>query len=112
MTYSVWFRSPLTTAQKSRGVSIAQNVATRTFGSAPIGQRPRQDGARLVILGIVCYDCCSSLSLVQILKKAIGVQDCCQYHQAKDGDGWVEYKGSLVFNRPQKVLIFRVISLC
>jgi len=30
-------------------------------------------------------------------------QDCCQFHQAKDGDGWVEYKGSLVFDRPQKV---------
>ncbi|KAL8126577.1 hypothetical protein AgCh_013735 [Apium graveolens] len=34
-------------------------------------------------------------------------QDCCQYHQAKDGDGWVEYRGSLVFNRPQKVEIPR-----
>ncbi|GKV48946.1 hypothetical protein SLEP1_g55724 [Rubroshorea leprosula] len=29
-------------------------------------------------------------------------KDCCQYHQAKDVDGWVEYKGSLVFDRPQK----------
>ncbi|CAK8533514.1 unnamed protein product [Lathyrus sativus] len=36
-------------------------------------------------------------------------QDCCQFHQAKDGDGWVEYKGSLVFDRPQKVEI-RVLS--
>lgn len=52
---------------------------------------------------LTCY---SSLSLVQILMKAAGVQDCCQYHQAKDGDGWVEYKGSLVFNRPQKVSKF------
>ncbi|GKE57751.1 DnaJ subfamily C member 14 like protein, partial [Tanacetum coccineum] len=34
-------------------------------------------------------------------------QDCCQYHQAKDGDGWVEYKGSLVFDRPQTVEIPR-----
>ncbi|KAI6687067.1 hypothetical protein NL676_023895 [Syzygium grande] len=34
-------------------------------------------------------------------------QDCCQHHPAKDGDGWVEYKGSLVFNRPQKVEIPR-----
>lgn len=41
--------------------------------------------------------------------KATCVQDCCQYHQAKDGDGWVEYKGSLVFNRPQKVFNFTVI---
>ncbi|KAI7758359.1 hypothetical protein M8C21_013720 [Ambrosia artemisiifolia] len=34
-------------------------------------------------------------------------QDCCQYHQAKDGDGWVEYKGSLSFDRPNKVEIPR-----
>lgn len=34
-------------------------------------------------------------------------QDCCQYHQAKDGDGWVEYKGSLVFDKPQKMDIPR-----
>lgn len=39
--------------------------------------------------------------------KARWCQDCCQYHQAKDGDGWVEYKGSLVFNKPQKVEIPR-----
>ncbi|GJR46261.1 DnaJ domain, cleavage inducing molecular chaperone, Jiv [Tanacetum coccineum] len=34
-------------------------------------------------------------------------QDCCQFHQAKDGDGWVEYKGSLSFDRPNKVEIPR-----
>ncbi|PRQ30660.1 putative DnaJ domain, cleavage inducing molecular chaperone, Jiv [Rosa chinensis] len=39
--------------------------------------------------------------------KARWCQDCCQYHQAKDGDGWVEYKGSIVFDRPQKVEIPR-----
>ncbi|TYI95921.1 hypothetical protein E1A91_D01G033100v1 [Gossypium mustelinum] len=39
--------------------------------------------------------------------KARWCKDCCQYHQAKDGDGWVEYKGSLVFDRPQKVEIPR-----
>ncbi|OWM88535.1 hypothetical protein CDL15_Pgr002302 [Punica granatum] len=39
--------------------------------------------------------------------KARWCQDCCQYHQAKDGDGWVEYKGSLVFDRPHKVEIPR-----
>ncbi|XVE52842.1 hypothetical protein DITRI_Ditri02bG0156700 [Diplodiscus trichospermus] len=39
--------------------------------------------------------------------KARWCQDCCQYHQAKDGEGWVEYKGSLVFDRPQKVEIPR-----
>uniref|UniRef100_A0A803N6C3 J domain-containing protein n=1 Tax=Chenopodium quinoa TaxID=63459 RepID=A0A803N6C3_CHEQI len=37
--------------------------------------------------------------------KARWCQDCGQYHQAKDGDGWVEYKGSLVFNVPQKVCL-------
>ncbi|XP_050218568.1 uncharacterized protein LOC126669206 [Mercurialis annua] len=37
--------------------------------------------------------------------KARWCQDCCQYHQAKDGDGWVEYKGSLVFDRLQKMKI-------
>lgn len=39
--------------------------------------------------------------------KARWCQDCCQYHQAKDGDGWVEYRGSLIFDRPQKVEIPR-----
>ncbi|GKV04126.1 hypothetical protein SLEP1_g16325 [Rubroshorea leprosula] len=39
--------------------------------------------------------------------KARWCQDCRQYHQAKDGDGWVEYKGSLVFDKPQKVEIPR-----
>ncbi|KAI5605819.1 hypothetical protein Peur_037427 [Populus x canadensis] len=39
--------------------------------------------------------------------KARWCQDCCQYHQAKDGDGWVEYKGTLVFDRPQKMEIPR-----
>ncbi|KAL5564552.1 hypothetical protein UlMin_027716 [Ulmus minor] len=39
--------------------------------------------------------------------KARWCQDCCQYHQAKDGDGWIEYRGSLVFNRPQRVEIPR-----
>lgn len=39
--------------------------------------------------------------------KARWCQDCCQYHQAKDGDGWVEYKGSLVFDQPQKIEIPR-----
>ncbi|XP_023542501.1 uncharacterized protein LOC111802385 isoform X1 [Cucurbita pepo subsp. pepo] len=39
--------------------------------------------------------------------KARWCQDCCQYHQAKDGDGWVEYKGSLVFDKPQKMDIPR-----
>ncbi|CAL1385358.1 unnamed protein product [Linum trigynum] len=39
--------------------------------------------------------------------KARWCQDCCQYHQAKDGDGWVEYKGSLGFDTSVKVEIPR-----
>lgn len=39
--------------------------------------------------------------------KARWCQDCCQYHQAKDGDGWIENKGSLVFDRLPKVEIPR-----
>lgn len=34
-------------------------------------------------------------------------QDCSQYHQAKDGDGWVEYRLSSVFLASQKVEIPR-----
>nr|XP_043627278.1 uncharacterized protein LOC122598863 [Erigeron canadensis] len=43
----------------------------------------------------------------RLKSKARWCQDCCQYHQAKDGDGWVEYKGSLSFDRPNKVEIPR-----
>ncbi|KAL7593723.1 uncharacterized protein LOC111884725 [Lactuca sativa] len=39
--------------------------------------------------------------------KARWCQDCCQYHQAKDGDGWVEYKGSLGSDQSQKMEIPR-----
>ncbi|KAK6934792.1 DnaJ domain [Dillenia turbinata] len=39
--------------------------------------------------------------------KARWCQDCRQYHQAKDGDGWVEYRGSLIFDQPQKMEIPR-----
>ncbi|ESQ35145.1 hypothetical protein EUTSA_v10007268mg [Eutrema salsugineum] len=35
--------------------------------------------------------------------KARWCQDCGQYHQAKDGDGWVEHKGTLVFEKAHKV---------
>lgn len=48
----------------------------------------------------IAFSLCVCLNwVVHLLWK----QDCCQFHQAKDGDGWVEYKGSLVFDRPQKV---------
>ncbi|KAJ4980727.1 hypothetical protein NE237_031564 [Protea cynaroides] len=39
--------------------------------------------------------------------KARWCQDCFQYHQAKDGDGWVEYGCTSFFARPQKVEIPR-----
>ncbi|KAL4554620.1 hypothetical protein LXL04_037217 [Taraxacum kok-saghyz] len=39
--------------------------------------------------------------------KARWCQDCCQYHQARDGDGWVEYKGSLGVDQTQKMEIPR-----
>ncbi|XP_010537768.1 PREDICTED: uncharacterized protein LOC104812347 [Tarenaya hassleriana] len=39
--------------------------------------------------------------------KARWCQDCCQYHQAKDGDGWVEHKGTLAFERAHKMEIPR-----
>ncbi|KAF6166077.1 hypothetical protein GIB67_023787 [Kingdonia uniflora] len=39
--------------------------------------------------------------------KARWCQDCCQYHSAKDGDGWVEYRCSLDARRPQRVEIPR-----
>ncbi|PWA84390.1 dnaJ domain, Cleavage inducing molecular chaperone, Jiv [Artemisia annua] len=43
----------------------------------------------------------------RIKSKARWCQDCCQFHPAKDGDGWVEYRGSLSFDRPNKVEIPR-----
>ncbi|KAF3589405.1 hypothetical protein F2Q69_00026882 [Brassica cretica] len=39
--------------------------------------------------------------------KARWCQDCGQYHQAKDGDGWVEHKGTLVFEKAHKIEIPR-----
>ncbi|GJU21080.1 DnaJ domain, cleavage inducing molecular chaperone, Jiv [Tanacetum coccineum] len=49
----------------------------------------------------------ASISLQKNKLKARWCQDCCQYHQAKDGNGWVEYKGSLDSDLPQKVKIPR-----
>ncbi|KAK1406904.1 hypothetical protein QVD17_38513 [Tagetes erecta] len=59
---------------------------------------------------IQCTKCGHShiwISTNRTKSKARWCQDCCKYHQAKDGDGWVEHKGSLVFDRPQKVEIPR-----
>ncbi|KAM7495703.1 hypothetical protein LguiB_030312 [Lonicera macranthoides] len=59
---------------------------------------------------IQCTKCCNSHIWVctnRTKAKARWCQDCCQYHQAKDGDGWVEYRGSFVFDRPRKFEIPR-----
>ncbi|CAH8356197.1 unnamed protein product [Eruca vesicaria subsp. sativa] len=37
----------------------------------------------------------------------LNVQDCGQYHRAKDGDGWVELKGTLPLERAHKIEIPR-----
>ncbi|CAL5341510.1 unnamed protein product [Camellia sinensis] len=42
-------RMALITALRSPGVYTAQNVAIHTFGFAPIGLRPRQDGVRIAV---------------------------------------------------------------
>lgn len=39
--------------------------------------------------------------------KARWCEDCCEHHRARDGDGWVEYGCSLVFQSPPKVEIPR-----
>lgn len=75
-------------------------MAILIFGSVQIEPRRKLDGARfdypfktyssvLIVLYTNCY--------------GFWIQDCCQYHQAKDGDGWVENKGSLDFDRLHKV---------
>ncbi|KAL0301004.1 UNVERIFIED_CONTAM: DnaJsubfamily A member 3, mitochondrial [Sesamum radiatum] len=59
---------------------------------------------------VQCTKCGSShiwVCTTRTKAKARWCQDCCQYHQVKDGDGWVEYRGSLVFDRPQKMEIPR-----
>lgn len=90
------------TALRSRGAYSVLSVAIHIYGSAPTGVRLRQDGVRFVYLS---HHGPYSLKLFMFLNywECFWLQDCCQYHQAKDGDGWVEYKGSLVFNGPQKV---------
>ena len=95
---------------RSQDVYNALNVEILIYGFAPIEVRPRQDGVRLDIF--LCFPTLSLSTLILLLFMMYDLlelfwhQDCCQYHQAKDGDGWVEYKGSLVFDRPQKVISF------
>ncbi|XP_052179014.1 uncharacterized protein LOC127792530 isoform X2 [Diospyros lotus] len=59
---------------------------------------------------IQCTKCCGFhiwLCTTRTKAKARWCQDCCQHHQANNGDGWVEYKGSLVLGQPQKMGIPR-----
>ena len=79
----------------------AQNVAIHTYGFVLIGLRPRHDGVRCVFEEF-SLSWMPVLLLLSLFSSLFSSQDCGQYHQAKDGDGWVEYKGSLVFNVPQK----------
>ena len=101
-------------ALKNQDVYNAQSVTIHIYGCAPIGQRPRQDGVRSGFFEFVCESLTyHKISLIQSLTHfciltGLWHQDCCQYHPARDGDGWVEYRGSLVFDRPQKVIFFQV----
>ncbi|XAR56865.1 hypothetical protein NMG60_11037488 [Bertholletia excelsa] len=87
--------------EESRRVSQESHNASRQTGPDYCSEESRR---------IQCTKCGNSHIWVctnRTKAKARWCQDCCQYHQAKDGDGWVEYKGSLVFDRPQKVEIPR-----
>lgn len=96
-------------ALKNQGVYNARSVAIHIYGCAPIGRRPRQDGVRSGLFEFVCEFLLLIQSLTHLcIMTGLWHQDCCQYHPARDGDGWVEYRGSLVFDRPQKVIFFQV----
>ncbi|XP_017619468.1 uncharacterized protein LOC108463955 [Gossypium arboreum] len=88
--------------------SRTRSVCQESHGSSR--QQPSPDYCSEESRRIQCTKCGNSHIWVCTNRnkaKARWCQDCCQYHQAKDGDGWVEYKGSLVFDRPQKVEIPR-----
>ncbi|KAI8007180.1 hypothetical protein LOK49_LG07G03606 [Camellia lanceoleosa] len=87
--------------EESKRVSQTSHNASHPDGSDYCSEESRR---------IHCTKCGNSHIWVctnRSKAKARWCQDCCQYHQAKDGDGWVEYKGSLVFDQPQKVEIPR-----
>ncbi|XP_019425625.1 PREDICTED: uncharacterized protein LOC109334352 isoform X2 [Lupinus angustifolius] len=87
--------------------SIAKTMSQKSHGSSHQDNPDyRSEDSRR----IQCTKCGNSHIWVctnRSQAKARWCQDCCQFHQARDGDGWVEYKGSLVFDRPQKVEIPR-----
>ncbi|KAL4323863.1 hypothetical protein GQ457_11G014150 [Hibiscus cannabinus] len=88
--------------------SRTRSVCQKSHSSS--GQQPSSDHCYEESRRIQCTKCGNSHIWVCTNRnkaKARWCQDCCQYHQAKDGDGWIEYKGSLVFDRPQKVEIPR-----
>ncbi|KAK1367218.1 dnaJ-like [Heracleum sosnowskyi] len=83
-----------------------KSVAQKSSGTP--SQQGRSDYCSEESRRIQCTKCGNSHIWVctnKMKTKARWCQDCCQHHQAKDGDGWVEYRGSLVFNGPQKVEI-------
>ncbi|XP_028761033.1 uncharacterized protein LOC114750877 isoform X1 [Neltuma alba] len=85
----------------------AKSVCQKSYGAS---RQDNSDYRSEESRRIQCTKCGNSHIWVctnRIKSKARWCQDCCQYHQAKDGDGWVEYKGSLVFERAQKMEIPR-----
>ncbi|KAJ7948890.1 Chaperone dnaJ-domain containing protein [Quillaja saponaria] len=87
--------------------SMARSVCHKSHGTS---QQENPDYRSEESRRIQCTKCGNSHIWVctnRSKPKARWCQDCCQYHQAKDGDGWVEYRGSLVFDRPHKVEIPR-----
>ncbi|URE42185.1 heat shock protein DnaJ [Musa troglodytarum] len=62
---------------KNLGVLSAQSVEILIYGYAPTEVNPGQGGVRAMLSLKLDYN-------------ILFQQDCSQYHQAKDGDGWVE----------------------
>ncbi|XP_043688402.1 uncharacterized protein LOC122639594 isoform X2 [Telopea speciosissima] len=88
--------------RKEESRSVCQTCST----SQPDGMDYRSDESRR----IHCTKCGNAhiwICTNRTKAKARWCQDCCQYHQAKDGDGWVEYGCSRFIARPQKVEIPR-----
>ncbi|KAJ6902736.1 hypothetical protein NC651_020270 [Populus alba x Populus x berolinensis] len=73
--------------------SFAKGVATFISWYIPRNQNPKQDGASIQLINVV-----PELVLPN------GKMDCKDFHQAKDGDGWVEQSSQpFLFGLLQKV---------
>jgi DnaJ family protein C protein 14 len=89
--------------EESRTRSVCQTSHASSHQSGP---DYRSDESRR----IHCTKCGNShiwICTNRTKAKARWCQDCGQYHQAKDGDGWVELKGTLPFERAHKIEIPR-----